>query len=542
MAMEQNDLFALNKKFETELNSANLSQELKNVFAKQGYRLSDSASLVVGVKDSSWELIDSSRKAKYGLKKNGESINVSENIHIVNQIVDPGLCVRCGACEPSCPVDIIKFNDQAYPYITKDEDCIFTCTRCIKVCPGKVVDYNSYDDEMFGLRPHPESITGIVRKSMVAYSTNHNIRKNGSSGGLVTQLLIFMLNQKLIDGALVMTREISEKGFQYVPKIARSEVELRKSQRSKYILVPHLKQLKEIEEVDGKYAIVALPCHIHSLKKYIKVSKKLRERVKFVIGLYCNVAYEPYLLDEVIEFSGYKKEDIINVEFRAGEWPGYVELTLQDGRIVRPFPFEEIKDAINSLKLFYTARRCNLCIDFSAEHADISVGDPWLRAPDGSYLFEDDRTTVLTRTPLGDEIIAKAVEHGYISVQEIPLKTYMVNFENNAWFKRDYVPKNMALRRLLGIPVPEYSRDVKPNKDLVSYFLLIIKESLLNLSKFKTFRRYGFSLFITKPAMKFFAWNRKHKKKKFAQHYAKSERFAERVMLKHPIIMENERK
>ena len=541
MNLDSNELFSLNKKFEDELNLTNLTPDLKKIFAKYDHPLSHKANLTVSVKSNSWEIFDAEKKAKYALKKNGESIIVSENLHIVNQIVEPGLCVRCGACEPACPVDIIKFDDQAYPYITKDEDCIFTCTRCIKVCPGKTVDYNAYDDEMFGIRPHPESITGVVRRTMVSFSTNDQIRQQGSSGGLVTQLLIFMLDQKIIDGALVMTRESNEQGFHYVPKIARTAEELIHSQRSKYVLVPHLKELKEIEEVDGKYAIVALPCHIHSLKKYLKVSKKLRERVKFIIGLFCNVAYEPYLLDDVIEFSGYKKDEIANIEFRAGEWPGAVELTLKDGRVIRPFPFEENKDAINSLKLFYTARRCNLCIDFSAEHADISVGDPWLRGPDGNYLFEDSRTTVLTRTVLGDEIIDKAVEHGYIKIQRIPLKTYMVNFENNAWFKRDYVPKNMALRKFFGYPIPEYSRSVKPNRDIVSYLLLIIKEFLLFLSKSKTFRKYGFSIFVTKPAIKLLAWNRKHKKNKFAEHYAKSERFAERVMLRKPIPLSNDK-
>lgn len=539
--MDSNELFLINGKFREDLNRCNLSPDLQKIFSRNKSRLSENAKISVGVIGNSWEIFDNEQKVKFALRKNEEGILVSENIHIVNQIVDQGLCVRCGACEPACPVNIIKFNDQAFPYITKDEDCILTCTRCIKVCPGKVVDYNAYDDELFGVRPHPESITGVVRRSMVSFSTDQIVREQGSSGGLVTQLLIFMLDQKLIDGALVMTREVNEHGFQIVPKIVRTAEELKKAQRSKYILVPHLKELKEIEEVDGKYAIVALPCHIHSIKKYQKVSKKLRDRIKFIIGLYCNVAYEPYLLDDIIEFSNFKKEEITNVEFRAGEWPGAVELTHKDGRIIRPFPFEEIKDAINSLKLFYTAPRCNLCIDFSAEYADISVGDPWLRGPDGNYLFEDGRTTVLTRTSLGDEIIDKAVEHGYIKVKEIPLMTYMVNFENNAWFKRDYVPKNIFLRKLFKIPTPEYTRSVKPNKNVISFILLIIKEFILYMSKYKWFRKYSFSIFLTKFAIKLLAINREHKKNKFADHYAKSERFAERVMLRRPITLSDKK-
>jgi coenzyme F420-reducing hydrogenase beta subunit len=97
-------------------------------------------------------------------------------------------------------------------------------------------------------------------------------------------------------------------------------------------------------------------------------------------------------------------------------------------------------------------------LDFSAEHADIAVGDPWLKGRDGKLLFTDNRTTVLVRTDIGDQVIRMAEAEGYIKLEQIDLKTYMVNFEGGARYKRSFLPKNILLRRLVGKPVPKYHR------------------------------------------------------------------------------------
>jgi len=185
--------------------------------------------------------------------------------HVVSDIVARGLCVRCGACEPACPVDIIKFDDQAYPYITDEDTCITSCTKCIVICPGEVVNFSRLDKRFFGVHPHPDSITGIARRALVTHSTDDKLRAKGSSGGLVTQLLAYMLDKEFIDGALVVGTKVGAQGWEPYPVIVRTVDELRRTQKSTYTLLPHLKALAEIEEIDGNYAIVALPCHVHAI-------------------------------------------------------------------------------------------------------------------------------------------------------------------------------------------------------------------------------------------------------------------------------------
>lgn len=447
-----------------------------------------------------------------------------KNLHVVNQIVDSGLCVRCGACEPACPVDIIRFDNQAYPYITDEQSCIITCTRCLKVCPGDVVNFSKLDQQMFGVQPHPESITGIAKRALVSFATDDRVRREGSSGGFVTQLLVYMLDKQLIDGALVLGSSVDSNGWHPEPFIARTSEDLKRAAKSKYIVVPFLRPLAEMEKIDGRYAVVGLPCYIHGLKKYQKVSKKLRERIKLIIGLFCNVNFEPYVLDELYEINGIWKKDIVNLDFRCGAWPGGVVAQLRDGSLRKVLKLEEMKDEFNLLKMFYTPPRCNMCIDFSAEYADVAAGDPWLRGHDGKYLFPDNRTTVLIRTEIGDQIVNMAARDGYINVKDIPLKTFMINFERSARYKRDFAPKNIMLRKLLRLPIPKYERSIG-HGEAFGFLPVLLRTVILEMAKFKWFRMLGLFFAQTRPAIAYFAWNRKRKEKKFAATYSRYERF-----------------
>ncbi len=190
-----------------------------------------------------------------------------------------------------------------------------------------------------------------------------------------------------------------------------------------------------------------------------------------------------------------------------------------------------MRDQFNLLKLFYTPTRCNMCIDFSAEHADIAVGDPWLKGRDGKLMFTDNRTTVLVRTDIGEEMVAGAQEAGYISAQDLPLSTFMVNFESGARYKRNFVPKTIMLRKLIGMPVPKYHRPIGTGKAR-DYLPVLVKNMVLLMSNAKSFRRFALLLAQTAPAISYFAWNRRKKEKKFSAAYSKYEAFAERISTK----------
>jgi coenzyme F420 hydrogenase subunit beta len=454
---------------------------------------------------------------------------IVQNLHVINQIVDRDLCVRCGACEPACPVDIIRFDTATgFPYVTDEPACLQGCTRCLKVCPGEDVEFNELDDQMFGLRPHPSSVTGIARRALVSYATDDAVRYEGASGGFVTALLQHMLESGEIDGALVLGVTDERGAWEQKPFIARTAAELRLAAKSKYLAVPFLRPLEEMERIEGNYAIVALPCYVHAIRKYQKVSRLLRERIKLVVGLYCNVVFEPHLFVEACEQLDVDPRDVSDFRFRHGDWPGGVFAVLKDGTERKVLKFEEMKDEFNVLKLLYAAPRCNMCTDFSAEYADIAVGDPWLRGPDGQYLFEDGRTTVLVRTEAGEEAVQRAVEARWLAVREIPLETWMVNFEYSGRYKRDFVPKNLELRRLAGLPAPRYDREL-PLAASKGWLKATLRTVIRSLGRYKWFRRPAVKLAQSRPAIAYLRWNRARKAGRFTTEFDRRMAFVQRL-------------
>lgn len=479
--------------------------------------------------DTRWEVKDRVSGARYQVRKIKDQYKIYMSLHVVNQIVDTGLCVRCGACEPACPENIIFFKQDCLPYITDVSDCPTACNRCLKVCPGEFVDFSALDEEMFGRAPHPESITGIVQQAVVSYATDNKVRDRGTSGGLVTQILVYLLETGKIDGALVLGSEYSEGNWQQRSYIARSSDDIKQATKSKYMVTPFLRPLGEIERVEGRYAVVGLPCYLHAVKKYQRVSSKLRNRIVLTIGLFCNAAFRPELPKDLCRLAHKSRQDLQELSFREGPWPGGM---LTEFKNETPFPvlgLEDMRDEFNLLKTLYTAPRCNMCIDYTAEYADISVGDPWLRDPQGQLIHEDCRSVALVRTQAGAEVIEQAQQTGYLSTSDLPLHEFMINFEQLARFKRTFVPRYIRFSKSIGRATPDYNRQITEGKsNLVNAF--VPRLVLIALSTRRWFRLGVLRIARTPLALKLLAWNRAKKDRKFARRYQTMSQFVERIL------------
>lgn len=328
---------------------------------------------------------------------------------------DRSLCARTGTCIGICPENALFLDDDFYPAL--DAAKCTECGLCAQTCPGGRVEFADLTQTTFGLSDTDVGFDGHVQMTYVGYASDNRIRGGGAGGGVVTALLWDLLKSGAVDGCIV-TRMDPGKPWHGKVYIARTYEELLASQQSKYIIIPVNSILQQIRDLPGKFAIAALPCHIHGIRMLQKHKVPVAEKIVAIVGLFCASAMEPYIALEMMEMRGVNPREIVDFGFRDGDWPGQIRATTRGG-IKIPLHESNFKDgAINYMTYLYSPFRCQTCIDGSAEFSDISVSDAWTRDEFGNYLFSS-QSKMLARTEVGITTMMNAIASGTIIAKDV---------------------------------------------------------------------------------------------------------------------------
>jgi coenzyme F420 hydrogenase subunit beta len=320
------------------------------------------------------------------------------------------LCTRCGMCVGVCPENCFTFDEENYPKL--DFSKCAKCGLCEEVCPGQDFDLSFFSRKLFGKPYRLESKLGFFENAYVGYATDQNLRERATAGGVATAILICLLEQKKIDGAIVTVfnknhPEVSE------PLIARTRDELMESIQSKYTVIPLNRVFTNLKKINGQFALVGLPCHIQAFRKLSEAAPSLASKISIVIGLYCGRTMEQKATLSLINMLGVPLKSVKEIQYRGGPWPGEFRLYTKDGLCHSCH-----KDIFMYLTRLYCPERCMICIDYSSEFSDISVADAWTTEK-GAWKYPGGQTIVLERTKAGRETLQLAQKKGYIKLQKI---------------------------------------------------------------------------------------------------------------------------
>lgn len=425
---------------------------------------------------------------------------------------EKSLCTRCGTCVGVCPEKALRIGKDMYPELIPDR-CT-ECGLCAKTCPGGKVEYSRLNEITFGKPDYAGSFDGHVQATFMGYCSDDRIRGGGAGGGVITGLLWSMLKNKVVDGCVV-TRMNPERPTEGEVYIARTYEELLQSQQSKYIVIPVNRILQEIKELEGRYAVAALPCQIHGLRLYSREPEAawMKEKIHVIIGLFCAAAMEPYVTHEMLETRGIKGDDITDFRYRDGEWPGYIRAYRKNNDSPVHLHYSNFKDgAINYLTYLYSPKRCQTCVDGSAEFSDISVSDAWTRDATGNYMFRG-QSKLLVRTARGREVMEGAIAVGDMVAEDVTenpqFKTHRLHTKKKGL--NNYLRTDRW--RAKGLPAPIYDRPTPAHdfNDRVGERL----ESFAMWMGYRRWRRYPLFRFLTSrwgvPIISFRQWIKSHK-------------------------------
>lgn len=369
------------------------------------------------------------------------------------RLADFEVCTGCGTCYAMCPSGAIELRIDGRMGVYRPEIDGEKCTGCgicSEVCPGKSLNIESIAHSIYGPRPK-DAFIGNLEGCYIAHATDYDIRYGSSSGGLVTALLILALEEGLIDGALV-TRMNRSDPLLPEPFIAKTRDDILSASRSKYCPVPANAAVRVLNESEGRFAVVGLPCHLHGIRKAELASEALRQKISLHFGLFCSHTLSFHATRHLLARMGAARGEVAGVDYRGHGWPGGIAIRMRngDGHFI---PSHSPLWALIFGSHFFTPKCCLWCTDLTSELSDLSFGDPWL--PGVIKGEKIGRSLVISRTREGENLLRLAREKGTIKSEVIDSEAVVRSQATSLYFKKG----NINMRRRIGMPSSVLTQD-----------------------------------------------------------------------------------
>lgn len=328
-------------------------------------------------------------------------------LELKNEVIDTGLCTGCAGCVISCPHDVIGYDHESggyKPFHLEDElgpdDCVHGqkgCTSCTRACPRFRNWEPEADEHLFARYREDDEPSGIYQDIMLTKASDKTVHELGQDGGLVSAILLWLLQEEYIDGALVSYLDGAKGDWKAKPGVATNKEEVLAAAGSRYTYSANTLALDEALERGLKdLALVGMSCQssVPPVMWHRKIGK-IGKPIKFNIGLLCSKTFDDAIFEELFETKyGIKKQNITKMNIK-----GVFQLWTDDGKY-HGIPLKECHA--------WTREGCNHCPDFAAEHADISTG---------GIGKENDWTLTIVRTELGREVISRMIDAGVIEAR-----------------------------------------------------------------------------------------------------------------------------
>jgi coenzyme F420 hydrogenase subunit beta len=330
-------------------------------------------------------------------------------------------CTGCGTCAGICPAECLTMtleSDGVYrPDKVEDLACI-DCGKCACVCPGVDWDLPEKNRVIYPGTIMKETLGRFIA-CYAGFAANETIRVNSSSGGIVTAILVDLLEKNTIDGAIVVGAGLIHP-LRPEMYIARAKEEILRASKSKYAPVHLENAIKSLRtHPEEQYALVGLPCHIQGIRKAQGAGLIKAEQIVVTLGLLCGHGASINLTKFIMKKYHVQEAKVTRMDYRAGGWPsfGYLFETADTKTFV---PSRGSILGTAWIHNFFTPKRCLVCADLTAESADLSFGDAWL--PKFTDCKSDQKggwSVIIGRNPGATKYLEELHERGILNLEPI---------------------------------------------------------------------------------------------------------------------------
>lgn len=332
---------------------------------------------------------------------------------VIEGLKRDGLCLGCGLCESICGKDAVEMKLEPDGFFRPEVKKIIPDKELIidKICPGKnIVNDFPYKSN--------ENIWGKIKELYSGYSTNKETRQIGSSGGIVSGLAIYMLQNNIVDTVLQVGGDSSDYERNTL-KISKTREDVLKCASSRYAPALIFDNFFDIlNNNQDTFCFIGKPCDISGLKNFLNEYPQFEDRFKFTISIMCagmpSFMGTKAIIDEFT--SSFPVKDLV---YRGNGWPGYFSFRDGNNSEFRKTYNESWGKTLNQ----YLNFRCKICPDGIGLQADIAVGDAW-ETKDGypDFTEKEGQSLIIARTIEAEIILNNAIKDRDIICEKLTSK------------------------------------------------------------------------------------------------------------------------
>lgn len=376
----------------------------------------------------------------------------------INNIISSDLCMSCGACKHVSPEKIsIELNAEKGMFLPK-------CSSPLnkneldyfeKICPANGYPIKKIATEIFD-KPNYEDYRLGTFKSMGTYRINNKkILDNASSGGVLTGLAKKLLDENIVQGVVATSFKYMRNEIVPQVEIITDSDQLYKTQGSKYMPVPALLTIESIKKFNGKVVFIGTPCQIAAIRLIQQYDPIVKEKILFTFGFFCGGFKDMREIDRYKEIAGMSKSEIEYFQFRGSGQPGKMKINSKDGGKWE-YSYPEYARLTGYMKYY----RCRVCVDATAELADISCGDAWL---DKFEKMGGNWSIVIFRNKKLENIFYNLTKNNEISYEPITIDEVVLSQKGNLTSKKErFISRNNFLK-IIDRKIPKFDGGWNPN-------------------------------------------------------------------------------
>ncbi|MDZ4078358.1 Coenzyme F420 hydrogenase/dehydrogenase, beta subunit C-terminal domain [Hydrocarboniphaga sp.] len=286
---------------------------------------------------------------------------------------------------------------------------------------------------------HPGSVAshhptwGPISSIQIAAAADDSIRQIGSSGGVLSALQVYLLENGIVD-YIISTEVTSNDPIGTTVSVCRNRSDVLRAAGSRYSPSAPLRTISSFLEQDGKFAFVGKPCDVAALRRLGEVDARVKDKVAIMLSFMCAGVPSRHSTNRLVESLGLSSENLATFRYRGDGWPGLTKAVSKSGE-VRTMTYEQSWGKYLGPNVQW---RCKICPDGTGELADIVCADAWHLADEENPDFSErpGRSFVIARSSYGKTVLSDCESSNYLGSFEKSSLDYLGKIQAHQAYRR----------------------------------------------------------------------------------------------------------